>query len=58
MPAGVITEGLYGYDNSRNTSFLARDKFEEFRQTFGIALTKIAQQFTIILKELSQYLGN
>jgi hypothetical protein len=53
VSAGVITENLYGYDDSRNTGFLAKDKFEEFRQTFGSALTEIAQQFTIIQKELS-----
>lgn len=72
MPAGVITNSvlfavkvrvsflayLYGYDNSWDTGFLAKDKFEEFRQNFGSALTELAQQFTIIQKEPSQYLGN
>lgn len=58
VSAGVITEGLYCYDDSRNTSFLAKDKFEEFRQTFGSALTELTQQFTIIQKEFSQYLRN
>lgn len=58
VPAGIISESLDGYDNSRNTGFLAKDEFEIFRQAFGCALAELAQQLTIIQKELSQYFGN
>ena len=51
MPTGIVTEGLYGHDDSRNTGFLAKGKLEEFRQTFYGTLTELAQQFAVVEKE-------
>jgi len=58
MPSGVVSEGLYGDDDSRNTSFLAKGKLEKFRQTFCSTLVELAQQVSIVEKESAQDFGN
>jgi hypothetical protein len=45
MPSNVVTERLYGHDDSRNTGFLAKGKLEEFRQNFYGTLTELANSY-------------
>jgi len=58
MPAGVISKGLDGHDDSRNTDFLAKDKLEELRQTFYGTLTELGQQFAVVEKKSAQDFGD
>jgi len=58
MPAGVISEGLNGHDDSRNTGFLTKGKLEKFRQTLYSTLAELAQQFAVIEKESAQDFGD
>jgi hypothetical protein len=54
MPTSVVTEGLYGEDETGNPVLLAHGHRQKLGQAFGRALAQLPQQLTIIEEKFTK----